>query len=235
MEAFDNNNIVIGTSLDVQNAFNSIRWPHIRKALRDKGFPSYIRRIIDNYLSDRSIEYNTYDGKTVTRQISAGVPQGSVLGPVLWSITYDWVLRTPTERDSILIGYADDTLILARAGTLTEATQKLNLQISKTIRRIKSLDLSVAEPKTEIVVFHNQRHPIIRQQLMNSPCPICGDKMSGFHYGIFSCESCKEFFKRTVQNRKNYVCLIEAQPVRSPWPRGKNARPAASTSASTWV
>lgn len=48
---------------------------------------------------------------------------------------------------------------------------------------------------------------ISRQQLINSPCPICCDKISGFHYGIFSCESCKGFFKRTVQNRKNYVCL----------------------------
>jgi nuclear receptor subfamily 5 group A member 3 len=48
---------------------------------------------------------------------------------------------------------------------------------------------------------------ISRQQLINSPCPICADKISGFHYGIFSCESCKGFFKRTVQNRKNYVCL----------------------------
>ncbi|XP_060526026.1 nuclear hormone receptor FTZ-F1 beta [Cylas formicarius] len=52
---------------------------------------------------------------------------------------------------------------------------------------------------------------ISRQQLINSPCPICGDKISGFHYGIFSCESCKGFFKRTVQNRKNYVCLRGAQ------------------------
>ena len=33
-----------------------------------------------------------------------------------------------------------------------------------------------------------------RQQLINSPCPICGDKISGFHYGIFSCESCKVSF-----------------------------------------
>lgn len=52
---------------------------------------------------------------------------------------------------------------------------------------------------------------ISRQQLINSPCPICGDKISGFHYGIFSCESCKGFFKRTVQNKKNYVCLRGAQ------------------------
>merc|ERR1719412_907877 len=48
---------------------------------------------------------------------------------------------------------------------------------------------------------------ISRQQLINRPCPVCGDKISGFHYGIFSCESCKGFFKRTVQNKKNYQCL----------------------------
>ncbi|XP_039435362.1 nuclear hormone receptor FTZ-F1 beta isoform X2 [Culex pipiens pallens] len=59
-------------------------------------------------------------------------------------------------------------------------------------------------------IFDSEHLPspgISRQQLINSPCPICGDKISGFHYGIFSCESCKGFFKRTVQNRKNYVCL----------------------------
>ena len=52
---------------------------------------------------------------------------------------------------------------------------------------------------------------ISRQQLINSPCPVCTDKISGFHYGIFSCESCKGFFKRTVQNKKNYVCLRGAK------------------------
>lgn len=58
---------------------------------------------------------------------------------------------------------------------------------------------------TDDRLHHHQG--ISRQQLINSPCPICGDKISGFHYGIFSCESCKGFFKRTVQNRKNYMCL----------------------------
>ena len=29
---------------------------------------------------------------------------------------------------------------------------------------------------------------------------------SGFHYGIYTCESCKGFFKRTVQNKKSFVC-----------------------------
>ncbi|XP_062611307.1 uncharacterized protein LOC134273149, partial [Saccostrea cucullata] len=38
------------------------------------------------------------------------------------------------------------------------------------------------------------------------PCPVCGDAVSGYHYGIFTCESCKGFFKRTVQNNKSFTC-----------------------------
>lgn len=38
------------------------------------------------------------------------------------------------------------------------------------------------------------------------PCPVCGDTVSGYHYGRPTCESCKGFFKRTVQNKKEYQC-----------------------------
>ncbi|XP_031617038.1 nuclear hormone receptor FTZ-F1 beta [Contarinia nasturtii] len=72
---------------------------------------------------------------------------------------------------------------------------------AKTLQHQQSNEENILEP--EIIPSAG----ISRQQLINSPCPICGDKISGFHYGIFSCESCKGFFKRTVQNRKNYVCL----------------------------
>ncbi|XP_037044311.1 nuclear hormone receptor FTZ-F1 isoform X2 [Bradysia coprophila] len=42
-------------------------------------------------------------------------------------------------------------------------------------------------------------------------CPVCGDKVSGYHYGLLTCESCKGFFKRTVQNKKVYTCVAERQ------------------------
>uniref|UniRef100_A0A9J2Q046 Nuclear receptor domain-containing protein n=1 Tax=Ascaris lumbricoides TaxID=6252 RepID=A0A9J2Q046_ASCLU len=38
-------------------------------------------------------------------------------------------------------------------------------------------------------------------------CSICGDKSSGLHYGIYTCEGCKGFFKRTVQNKRVYTCV----------------------------
>ncbi|XP_054615744.1 nuclear receptor subfamily 5, group A, member 5 isoform X2 [Dunckerocampus dactyliophorus] len=40
----------------------------------------------------------------------------------------------------------------------------------------------------------------------NEGCPVCGDKVSGYHYGLLTCESCKGFFKRSVQNDKHYTC-----------------------------
>ncbi|KAG7499671.1 nuclear receptor subfamily 5 group A member 2-like [Solea senegalensis] len=43
------------------------------------------------------------------------------------------------------------------------------------------------------------------------PCPVCGDKVSGYHYGLLTCESCKGFFKRTVRNNKKYVCAVNQE------------------------
>nr|XP_023023818.1 nuclear hormone receptor FTZ-F1 beta-like [Leptinotarsa decemlineata] len=87
-----------------------------------------------------------------------------------------------------------------------------SLQDENTQYTVEQESLEETEDKTGLIHTSLPAQPgISRQQLINSPCPICGDKISGFHYGIFSCESCKGFFKRTVQNRKNYVCLRGAQ------------------------
>ncbi|KAK0069285.1 retinoic acid receptor RXR-alpha-B [Biomphalaria pfeifferi] len=37
-------------------------------------------------------------------------------------------------------------------------------------------------------------------------CLICGDRASGYHYSVYSCEGCKGFFKRTVQKSLQYIC-----------------------------
>ncbi|KMQ88733.1 reverse [Lasius niger] len=54
-ETAEDGGFAILISLDIRSVFNSIPWVVIRRALRRKEFPDYIRRIIDSYLSDRVI------------------------------------------------------------------------------------------------------------------------------------------------------------------------------------
>ncbi|XP_045465304.1 hormone receptor 4 isoform X3 [Harmonia axyridis] len=42
-------------------------------------------------------------------------------------------------------------------------------------------------------------------------CMICDDKATGLHYGIITCEGCKGFFKRTVQNKRIYTCVSDGK------------------------
>nr|CAH8825704.1 unnamed protein product [Trichobilharzia regenti] len=37
-------------------------------------------------------------------------------------------------------------------------------------------------------------------------CVVCGDKSSGFHYGVITCEGCKGFFRRAIQGNQSYTC-----------------------------
>ncbi|XP_041074210.1 oxysterols receptor LXR-alpha-like isoform X2 [Polyodon spathula] len=44
------------------------------------------------------------------------------------------------------------------------------------------------------------------KMLGNEVCSVCGDKASGFHYNVLSCEGCKGFFRRSVIKSAQYAC-----------------------------
>lgn len=153
--------IVVLATLDVKNAFNSARWIDILEALRDTfGIPNYLLRIFRDYLKDRAINFETAEGMR-TREITAGVAQGSILGPDLWNALYDGLLRADMPRDSFLVGYADDIA----AVIVSRNTEMAQLKLDQVMRRVNNWmsqhGLQLALAKTEIVLLTRKRVPTI--------------------------------------------------------------------------
>lgn len=91
--------------------------------------------------------------------MTAGVPQGSILGPLLWNIGYDYVLQTELDPGCRVICYADDTMVISTANNMKDQINKANSMISKVIGRTRELGLKVSPSKTEVILFHGRTRP----------------------------------------------------------------------------
>jgi len=90
--------------------------------------------------------------------MKADVPQGSVLGPVLWNIAFDSVIRLAEDEEfGNIICYADDTLVVVTGRNLLHTKIRASVFASKVINHIQRLGLEVAAEKTEAIIFHPKK------------------------------------------------------------------------------
>lgn len=96
-------------AIDIRNAFKSVRWKDIIIFMICKGVPKYLLIIVEVYLSNRTLIYHEHFR---IEEMPCGATLGSRIGPFLWNMMYWWLLTMEMLKNTSLIGFADDTIIV---------------------------------------------------------------------------------------------------------------------------
>lgn len=146
----------LAVSTDIKNAFNTASWPVTIRALEQKGTPAYLVEIVKDYLKDRMLSFETPEGGEMI-PVTRGVPQGSVLGPLLWNLMFDDVLRIDLPEGTQTVCYADDTIVTTVGTDAKTVQEKAKEALELVINRIESKRLRLAIQKTEAVLFTKKK------------------------------------------------------------------------------
>jgi len=128
LEAMNQNHVVGGIFCDLHKAFDSVNHEIFLKKLQYYGIVGKFYMLIRSYLDNRyqkvgwNKHYSTWD------KIQCGVPQGSILGPLLFLIyVNDLPLINKDTNDHKMILYADDTSVVITAPNYTDLNIRANL------------------------------------------------------------------------------------------------------------
>ena len=158
--------------IDLSKAFDKVRHKEMIAALQKIGINGCALEWFVNYLSDRKQQVVIGQNKSEPFLVSCGVPQGSVLGPTLFSI-YVRELPTVVTSPSIqVLQYADDIMLHASAATADAVKDHLTEAVSSLADWLRSLGLILNETKSQVLWVSSANQPIEQLQVKCNTVPL---------------------------------------------------------------
>ncbi|XP_023218013.1 uncharacterized protein LOC111620327 [Centruroides sculpturatus] len=148
---------VLGVSLDISKAFDSAWWPLVLRRLCQINCPRNIYKLLCDYLKDRRAIL-CYGQHQVIKPITKGCPQGSVIGPLLWNITFDAFLSENFGQTSSY-AYADDVFLLLGGRSRSDLEGNANNMLQHVSNWGVKHKLYFNPVKTKAIVFNKSGHP----------------------------------------------------------------------------
>ena len=142
--------------IDLQKAFDTIDHSILLEKMRCLGFAGKTIAWYTSYLTDRSFIVNVGKESSSPGKLSCGVPQGSILGPLLFLL---YVNDMPQAVNSELLLYADDTCLIYTGKDIQKIEEQLNSDFTSLCEWFIDNKLSVhfGEEKTKSILFGTKR------------------------------------------------------------------------------
>ena len=152
----DNDKIPFCIFMDLSKAFDTLNHNILLKKLSFYGVSGVALGWFDSYLHQRNQYVKFHDTKSPVEQINIGVPQGSILGPLLFLIYVNYINNASSMFRYIL--YADDTTLISTFCSFCDSVSSehyLNSELDKIFRWLCANKLSLNICKTKYMVFHS--------------------------------------------------------------------------------
>ena len=164
MESFNRGEHVVAAFLDVEKAFDNVWHNGLRFKIFQLDLPTKMTRWLSDFLVGRLIQVNV--NSFFSSQISpkAGVPQGSVLSPLLFLI-YVNDLPTPHHKQNSLSQFADDTAQWAFSRNVRIAAKLLQQDLLTLAMWCAKWRIKLNPVKTKVIIF--SRSALARKTELN--------------------------------------------------------------------
>ncbi|CAH2087297.1 unnamed protein product [Euphydryas editha] len=154
--AFSKKESLVGVFLDMSSAYDNVLLPVLRQKMLHLSLPVKIVNYVCNYLSTRSIIVNYQNSTLPPRKVWKGLPQGSVLSPLLYNI-YTNDLDLSVSSFCNVLQYADDVSLYISGMDILECSNRLNSSIYYLNEWLNRHGLSISTEKSSVVVFSRKR------------------------------------------------------------------------------
>ena len=150
-KALDEKSYACGVFVDLQKAFDTVNHNILLTKLNYNGIRGSALEWFRSYLSNRSQFVSINDKLSTIKMLASGVPQGSILGPLLFLIYINDLHEC--IKHSTTYHFADDTNLLLISNSLKKLNKHINHDLSNLVHWLRANKISLNTKKTELIIF----------------------------------------------------------------------------------